>query len=42
MMARYIIKNRIKTPESLKQFREGDYCYQTKLSNETQWVFTRD
>ena len=42
MMARYIIKNRIKTPESLKQFREGDYRYQTKLSNETQWVFTRD
>ena len=42
MMARYIIKNRIKTPELLKQFREGDYRYQTKLSNETQWVFTRD
>ncbi len=42
MMARYIIKNRIKTPELLKRFREGDYRYQTKLSNETQWIFTRD
>ena len=42
MMARYIIKNRIKIPEALKQFREGNYRYQTKLSNETQWVFTRD
>ena len=42
MMARHIIKNRIKTPESLKQFCEGDYRYQTKLSNETQWVFTRN
>ena len=42
MMARYIIKNRIKTPELLKQFRDGDYRYQTKLSGETQWVFTRD
>ena len=42
MMTRYIIKNRIKTPELLKQFSEGNYCYRTKLSNETQWVFTRD
>ena len=42
MMARYIIKNRIRTPESLKQFCEGDYHYQTKLSDKTRWVFTRD
>ena len=42
MMARYIIKNRIKTPELLKRFRDGDYRYQTKLSDETRWVFTRD
>ena len=41
MMARHIVKNRIEKPELLKQFCEGDYRYQTKLSNETQWVFTR-
>ena len=42
MMARYIIKNRIKEPELLKRFREGGYRHQTKLSKETQWIFTRD
>ena len=42
MMTRYIIKNRIKTPELLKQFCEGGYRYSSELSQETQWVFTRD
>ncbi|MXX98761.1 MAG: peroxide stress protein YaaA [Gammaproteobacteria bacterium] len=41
MMARYIIKNRIKKPELLKQFCDGDYRYQAKLSTEAQWVFGR-
>ena len=41
MMARYIIKNRIKKPELLKQFGEENYQYQAKLSDATQWVFTR-
>ena len=41
MMARHIIKNRIETPELLKQFCAGDYRYRAKLSTATQWVFTR-
>ena len=41
MMARYIIKKRITTPEPLKQFREDDYLYRDTLSTATQWVFTR-
>ena len=40
-MARYIIKNRIDDSEQLKSFTDGGYRYQTDLSNETNWVFSR-
>lgn len=41
MMVRYIVKNRITTPELLKQFNTENYRYQANLSNKVQWVFTR-
>ena len=40
-MARYIIKNRIEDSEQLKSFTDGGYRYQTDLSDETNWVFSR-
>lgn len=41
-MARYIIQNRIDSPEAIKDFDEGGYIYRKDLSNETDWVFTRE
>jgi len=41
-MARYIIQNRIDQPEALKDFDAGGYMYRADLSNETDWVFTRE
>lgn len=41
MMARYIIKNRISDPESLKDFAEDNYRFDPDLSSENEWVFTR-
>jgi cytoplasmic iron level regulating protein YaaA (DUF328/UPF0246 family) len=40
-MARFMIKNRIETPEGLQAFKEGGYKYQAKLSSADDWVFTR-
>ena len=40
-MARFIIKNRLETPEGMKDFTTGDYKYQPALSNDQDWVFTR-
>ncbi|TNE27690.1 MAG: peroxide stress protein YaaA [Alphaproteobacteria bacterium] len=40
-MARYIIQNRIETPEGLKDFSDGGYQYQPELSTEGDFVFTR-
>jgi len=42
MMSRYIIKKRLKKPESIKDFNSANYYYNEKLSNETEWVFVRD
>ncbi len=42
MMARFIIENRIEAAESLKDFNGGGYCYQSELSDENNWVYTRD
>lgn len=42
MMARYIIKNRINNPEKIKDFNESGYKFNKKLSNEKEWVFTRN
>jgi len=40
-MARHVIKNRIESPESLKEFTTGGYAYQPALSSYSDWVFTR-
>ena len=40
-MARYIIQNRIETPEALKKFSADGYQYQPDLSSATDFVFTR-
>lgn len=40
-MARFIIKNRIETPEGLQTFKEGGYAYKAKLSSADDLVFTR-
>lgn len=40
-MARYIIDNRIDTPESLKAFDDGGYRFDEAASTEDRWVFSR-
>ena len=40
-MARYMIVNRIETPDGLRAFSDGGYAYQAKLSGGDDWVFTR-
>ena len=40
-MARYIIQNRIDTPEALKNFTEDGYKYQADLSDAQNFVFVR-
>lgn len=42
LMSRYIIQNEISEPEKLKLFREEDYEYNEELSNEKEWIFTRE
>jgi cytoplasmic iron level regulating protein YaaA (DUF328/UPF0246 family) len=41
-MARYIIQNRLRDPESLKDFELGGYKYNSDLSGTEKWVFLRD
>jgi len=41
-MARYIIQNRIDTPEAIKEFSEGGYVYREDLSQGNDWVFTAE
>lgn len=41
MMSRFIIQNRIKKIEELKNFNLGGYSYNDNLSNTKEWVFTR-
>jgi len=40
-MARYIIKNRLQSPDGLKSFNEGGYVFQPAMSDDKSWVFTR-
>ena len=40
-MAHYIVKNNIVSPEELKNFDVDGYGFNTKLSSELEWVFTR-
>ncbi|HKI62560.1 MAG TPA: peroxide stress protein YaaA, partial [Mariprofundaceae bacterium] len=41
MMSRYIIDNCISNPEDIKAFDLDDYCFNSDLSKEFEWVFTR-
>lgn len=41
-MARFIIQQRIKSPEKLKVFDANGYYYKEELSKENEWVFVRD
>ncbi|MCL4142001.1 UNVERIFIED_CONTAM: hypothetical protein GTU68_029330 [Idotea baltica] len=41
MMARYIIKNRINTPEELRDFDTDGYCFDENSSSENKLVFKR-
>lgn len=41
MMSRFIIQNRIKKIEELKNFNLGGYSYNDNLSKTKEWVFTR-
>jgi cytoplasmic iron level regulating protein YaaA (DUF328/UPF0246 family) len=41
LMSRYIIKNRIETPEDIKLFNEAGYFYNEILSTENEFIFTR-
>lgn len=41
MMARYIVKNRLKDPEALKHFTEDGYRHAPGLSHGHEWVFLR-
>lgn len=41
MMARFIIKNRIESPEGLKKFKESEYEFVDSLSDEENYVFLR-
>lgn len=41
-MARYIVTNRLETPDRIKDFDDGGYAYRPDLSEGDTWVFTRD
>jgi len=41
MMCRYIIKNKITSPEDMKAFAEDNYLFNDELSTETEYFFTR-
>ncbi|MBF0189199.1 MAG: peroxide stress protein YaaA [Magnetococcales bacterium] len=41
-MARYAIRNRLETPEPLKEYCEGGYRYREELSSDSEWIFTRE
>ena len=42
MMARFIIKKKIQTPEGIKLFDVGGYSFNPEFSSEKDWVFTRE
>ena len=41
LMARYIIDNKITSPESLKDFNSAGYQFSEEMSKSDEWVFTR-
>lgn len=42
LMARYIIEKRLSDPAQIKQFDSAGYQFSASLSNDKQWVFTRE
>ncbi|MTI10884.1 peroxide stress protein YaaA [Curvivirga aplysinae] len=42
MMARYIIENKIETADGLRDFNSGGYEYRPDLSDDKNWVYTRE
>lgn len=42
MMSAFILKNKYEEVSHIKQFKEAGYCYNSELSNESDWVFTRE
>ena len=42
MMARYMIQNQLQKPTQLQGFREDGYRYDPSLSDDTNWIFTRE
>lgn len=40
-MARYIVKNRIQSPEKLKDFHEDGYAFSPELSDSARYIFVR-
>lgn len=41
VMTRYIIKNRIESPDKLKEFEYNGFVYNKSISDDTHYVFTR-
>lgn len=41
MMAQYVVKNKLETPEAMKHFDMDDYQFNEALSSEHEFVFTR-
>jgi len=41
LMSRFVIQNRIDTPEGIKQFDQACYRYRPDMSTESDWVFAR-
>lgn len=41
-MASYMIKNKIEKSKDLKEFNEHGYVFNSKLSKDNKWIFTRD
>jgi len=42
MMSAFILKNKLEDVEQIKHFKEAGYCYNKELSNDSDWVFSRD
>ena len=42
LMARFLVKHRITDPEDLKAFNLKQYTFNPRLSDQNDWVFTRD
>ena len=42
LMARFMVQHRITDPEDLKAFNLKQYTFNPRLSDQNDWVFTRD